>query len=107
MRKAIYSPEYQLVRELFIELREGAGLTQREMADKLKRAYSMVWRVETGQRRVDILEFYWICGVLGVDARVTYSRLIDRIEAASADGGKQMKQAAERRARYKIPRPAK
>ena len=88
MRKAIYSPEYQHVKELFIKLRETAGLTQRELAERLDREYSMIGRIETGQRRVDIVEFYWICEKIGVDARVAYRQLIDRIEASAEPGKK-------------------
>ena len=44
------------------EIREEAGLTQRELAEKLGREQSFV-----GQRRVDLVELIWICSVCGVD----------------------------------------
>ncbi len=37
--------------------RRAAGLTQRQLADKLGRSDSFVWKIEAGERRVDILEF--------------------------------------------------
>lgn len=39
------------------QAREEAGLTQQQAAAKLKRPQSFVSRCETGERRVDVLEF--------------------------------------------------
>ena len=50
---------------ILVRLREAAGLTQRQLAKKLKRPYSMVARMEMGERRVDIVELYWIAAACG------------------------------------------
>lgn len=39
------------------QAREEAGLTQQQAAAKLKKPQSFVSRCETGERRVDVLEF--------------------------------------------------
>jgi ribosome-binding protein aMBF1 (putative translation factor) len=37
--------------------REVAGLTQRQLAVKLRRSNSFVWKLEAGERQVNVLEF--------------------------------------------------
>ena len=76
MRKSIHSPEYRLVLERLVALRHKAGLSQRELAEKLGREHSFVWRIETGERRLDVVEFHWVCEALGQDASRVYRDLI-------------------------------
>jgi transcriptional regulator with XRE-family HTH domain len=49
------------------ELRKKAGLSQRELADALGREQNLVARIETGQRRVDFIEFVQICRACGAE----------------------------------------
>ncbi len=39
-------------------------MTHRQLAKKLRREHSFVWRIEHGERRVDVIEFCWICEAL-------------------------------------------
>lgn len=48
--------------------RKAAGLTQRQLAAKLKRSNSFVWKLEAGERQLNVLEFIEIARVLGVKA---------------------------------------
>jgi transcriptional regulator with XRE-family HTH domain len=64
MKKTLYSNAGEILRLYFIELRKKAGLTQRELAKKLRRPYNVVIRIEQGQRRVDLAEFFLICKTL-------------------------------------------
>jgi ribosome-binding protein aMBF1 (putative translation factor) len=66
VRKAIYTREQRRLVALLRSLREEAGLTQVELAKKLRRPQSFVSRFESGQRRVDLVELKEICGALGV-----------------------------------------
>jgi transcriptional regulator with XRE-family HTH domain len=66
VRKAIYSREQRRLVALLRSMREDAGLTQVELARKLRRPQSFVSRFESGQRRVDLVELKEICGALGV-----------------------------------------
>lgn len=61
MLKTIYSDQSQVVANTLKEVRETAGLTQRELCRKLGREHSFVSKYELGERRIDIVEFYWIC----------------------------------------------
>ena len=67
MRKTIYSEQSKLVGGTLREIRERAGLTQRELCRKLGREHSFVSKCELGERRVDIVELYWICEACGID----------------------------------------
>ena len=47
--------------------RKDAGLTQRELAARLKRPHSFISKIEAGERRLDVLEFVEIAKALKVD----------------------------------------
>jgi transcriptional regulator with XRE-family HTH domain len=55
-----------LVREI-VTARKAAGLTQRGLAAKLKRSGSFVWKLESHEHRVDVLEFVDIAKACGVE----------------------------------------
>lgn len=68
---------YQRVPDGLRQLREGADLTQRDLAEKMRKTQSWVARCETGDRRIDIAE--WIewtlaCGVSAADALAELTR---------------------------------
>lgn len=67
MEKSTFTPLGVLLRERVAEIRSEAGLTQRDLADRLGREQSFVARIEIGERRVDVVEFFWICRACGVD----------------------------------------
>lgn len=77
MRKSTFSKEYEFVLKKLVEMRKEAGLTHRQMAKKLKREHSFVWRIEHGERRLDVVEFFWICEALGQDAKAVYAELAE------------------------------
>lgn len=51
-------------------------MTQRELANKLKRPQSFVSKVENGERRIDVVEFLVIAAFIGADPHA----VIDKIE---------------------------
>jgi transcriptional regulator with XRE-family HTH domain len=42
---------------VIVETRKATGLSQREFAIKLKRSNNFVWRIEAGERQVNVLDF--------------------------------------------------
>lgn len=49
------------------EVRELAGKTQRQLALDVALYYTVVHRCETGDRRIDPIEFAWWCKACGAD----------------------------------------
>lgn len=66
MKKTIYTDEYAVLLRLLIEKRANAGLTQVDLAKKLKSTQSFVSKIERGERRLDIIQLRTICGLLNV-----------------------------------------
>jgi transcriptional regulator with XRE-family HTH domain len=69
--KAQQAPAYERLPRFLRTLREGAGLTQRALGRRLKKAQSWIYNCETANRRVDVAEFIaWAraCDVAPLDA---------------------------------------
>ena len=69
--KAQHATSYERLPTLLRTLREEAGLTQRELGEKLGKPQSWVYNCETLNCRVDVAEFVdWVtaCGVEPVEA---------------------------------------
>jgi len=77
MRKSLYTRQSEIVGLALKEIREEAGVSQRQLCVMLKREHSFVSKYEAGARRVDLAEFYWICCTCGANAE-TESRKIMR-----------------------------
>ena len=67
MSKSIHGPEHLALRELLVEARKAAGLTQQQVAEKLGRPQSFVAKYEGGERRLDVLEFIAVARAIGRD----------------------------------------
>lgn len=65
--KAQHDPGYLPIPKLLLQIRESAGLTQRELGDRLNKPQSWVYNCETGNRRVDIAEFSRWCDACATD----------------------------------------
>lgn len=62
-------------------MRKNAGLTQRQLAAKLERERSLVGRLELGERRLDMVEFFWICKACGVSPQTATQNLMRKLQA--------------------------
>lgn len=62
----VSSPAYRVVIETVVEERKKAGLTQRALADALKKQPSFVAKIEKRERRLDLVELVAIARALGV-----------------------------------------
>jgi len=80
----VFSDEYSVVREVLIEARHKAGLSQRALAARLGKTGSHVAMIERGQRRVDLLEFCRIAESLGVSADTLMQRIAGQLGALRA-----------------------
>jgi len=77
LRKTLRTQGHRQLIALLVSAREGADLTQRDLAARLKRPHSFVGRIEAGERRVDVVEFIEIARALDVDPRQLFAKLIE------------------------------
>lgn len=80
MPSTIRSPRQLLLVQRIIEARKAAGLTQAELAGRLGRHQPFVANIESGQRRVDLVELVELAGLISLDLH----RLIDELETLPA-----------------------
>ncbi|MHC5596139.1 MAG: helix-turn-helix domain-containing protein [Nostoc sp.] len=67
MPKSVFSEEYNRFRQLLIEARKAAKLTQAELSAKLELPQSYVSKYERGERRLDVIEFLQVAQMLEID----------------------------------------
>jgi transcriptional regulator with XRE-family HTH domain len=74
--KQRYSKRHNTLRAVLKEARLKAGLTQEELAARLKRSNNFVSYVETGERMLDVLEFIDYAEAMGADPRKLMGKLL-------------------------------
>ncbi|MDF1671317.1 MAG: helix-turn-helix transcriptional regulator [Roseovarius sp.] len=79
MAKTIRSPGHEALRDALIVARKTAGLTQAELAEKLKCHQSFVARIESGERRIDVIELIVLARAKNANA----AKLLVRAEGAT------------------------
>ena len=66
MARSVFTDQYERFRELIVEARKKAGLTQVQLAQELRRPQSFVSKYELGERRLDVIEFLEVSTALGI-----------------------------------------
>jgi transcriptional regulator with XRE-family HTH domain len=66
MEKSQHTAAYQRLTAALKRAREAANLTQAEVAEKLGLYASFVSKVESGERRLDVVELSQFCAVYGI-----------------------------------------
>jgi len=67
MTESVFSSDYRLFREHLIAKRRSCSLTQAQVAERLKKPQSFVSKYESGERRLDLIEFLRICEAFECD----------------------------------------
>lgn len=67
MQKSVHSRAYKKLLTALKAAREASGLTQQQVAAKLKTYASFVSKAESGERRLDVVELAELCEVYGCD----------------------------------------
>lgn len=67
MPKSSFTWAYERFRQLLLEARRRAAMTQKDVAKALRRPQSFVSAYERGQRRLDVVEFLQIAKALKTD----------------------------------------
>ena len=75
MAKSVHTDSYRFLLKLLTQARTDAELTQRQLAAKLGKHQSYVSKIESGERRLDVVEFIRAVNALGLDAIPLLERL--------------------------------
>ena len=76
MKKAVQSDAYKAAVLALKAARERAGLSQAEIAKRLRRPQSFVSKYETGERRLDLVEFALAAKAANADARRIFADIL-------------------------------
>ena len=87
MRKSTHTAEYAALLKEIRRSRSAATLTQRDVAARLGVPPSWIAKVESGERRIDVIEFCWLVGACGVDPREVFDR-VARVASKGRLGGR-------------------
>lgn len=66
MEKSLHSEGYALFLRQLRDARKKAGVTQAELAIRIRETQSFVSKCERGERRLDAVEIWTFCRALGV-----------------------------------------
>ena len=66
MRKTIYTERGRLLAGMVRDARKAKRMTMRELAERLDRLHTVIAKIESGERRVDLVELEAICDALGI-----------------------------------------
>jgi transcriptional regulator with XRE-family HTH domain len=80
--------EHKLVGGCLANLRTDAGVTQVELAKRLKKPQSFVSSYEGGQRRIDLLELARIAAALRADPRSICVQIFDALNTQKKAPGR-------------------
>ncbi|HCO27019.1 MAG TPA: transcriptional regulator [Gimesia maris] len=81
MKKNLHTHRQRILLDLLRKIRKEAGFRQDDVAERLGRPQSFVSKYESGERRLDILELYDVCGALGV----TLNNFVEKLQANLKD----------------------
>lgn len=76
MEKSVHTRDYRILIATLREMRERAGVTQVELAERLDETQVFVSRYERGETRVDVVQLRTICRAL----KTTIASFIRRYE---------------------------
>ncbi|TNL08605.1 XRE family transcriptional regulator [Kosakonia cowanii] len=63
---SLYSDEYQRVIAALKQARKAQGITQMQLAEALGRPQSFIAKIESGERRLDVVEFVHLARLVGL-----------------------------------------
>lgn len=75
MEKSIHSAQYAIFLRLLREKRQQAGLTQAQLARKIRETQTFVSKCERGERRLDLIELRTFCKAYGMSLKQFVSAL--------------------------------
>ena len=75
MAKTLFTHRHDQLRALLVDARKRAGLKQVDVAAALGRPQSFVSKYESGERRLDVVEFIDIAEAIGTEAAAIVAQM--------------------------------
>lgn len=82
MIKSLNSKEHKILLEMLYQLRVVSGLRQSDLADLLKVPQSFVSKIESGERRIDLIELREILKCFKTDIKEFVNEFENKINAS-------------------------
>jgi transcriptional regulator with XRE-family HTH domain len=79
LSKSVFSDAYAILLDVLVAARKEAKVTQVELASRLGRPQPFISYVESGERRVDVIEFCAIARALGLDPIALFTRVAAKL----------------------------
>lgn len=79
MPKSVFTDAYRILLDHIVTARKSAGVSQTELGRRLGRQQSVISLIESGERRLDVIEFYAIARALGCDPAVLFEALVEKL----------------------------
>lgn len=79
MARSLRTPGHLALMQVLTEARKEMRVTQQELADRLDRPQSYVAKVETGERRLDVIEFIEWTTAIGVPSAKLMSKIAESV----------------------------
>ena len=76
MTKSVFTENYNMFLNLLVFARKQAGLTQKQVADKLRKNQSYISKYENGERRLDVIEFVDVAKAIGANPIKIFDELV-------------------------------
>lgn len=81
-----HDDSYRQLCGILRKLRQDCGLTQRDLAERLSRQRSFVWKTETAERRLDAVELVRWCRACEAEPLEVFKRLVAIVPAGRRPG---------------------
>lgn len=88
MAQSVFSEEYAHFRAVLRAARKNAKLTQQDVEKRLDLYSNFVSKIETGERRLDMIEFLALAKAIGVDPVEIIKELQETFPHFGGIGGK-------------------
>jgi len=78
-KSSLHSDENKALVAVLVKARKTAEISQTELAERLNKSQQFVSRIESGERRVDLLEFVMIARALKIEPRDLLGRVLRQL----------------------------
>ena len=84
MVRSLRTPGHRALMRVLVETRKARGVTQQQLADRLDRPQSYVAKIETGERRLDVVELVEWALAMEVEAERIVAVVTDTVRAGGS-----------------------